>query len=842
MSRLLSQPALDTQAMLEWPALQARLLTLCQTPYGSDCWQHEPFLPDEDAVAAHLREVTWLRQCLERAGEPPDASITQADGRPVLGRALPGATLSGRDLALMGQTLRSGLALVRYCRQAMATWGLSDAQGLCHGFYERVQMAYAAPEPLALLGLLSAAVDDSGQMLDSASPELARLRREARRQRERIHERMQAFFTDSQTAAALQDRVLTERDGRATLPVQAAFKSVIPGVVHGVSASGATLYIEPHAVVDMNNALRVLYEQMDAEIERVARELTTVIAEAREALEAFFQTLGALDRRLAAARLARLLDADEPVLRRQGVPGLSLRQARHPLLWLQAADRTGIVANDVDLGDESPSGTRTLIITGPNTGGKTVFLKLVGLFALMLHAGLHLPAARGSHMALFDPVLVEIGDQQSLAQNLSTFSAHVGHLARFLHGACASSGGLNGALVLVDEIVAGTDPAEGAALACAVLDALHQAGAITVVTTHLGELKLEARQHPGYANASVAFDAERLCPTYRLITGAPGASHAMAIAERLGVPPAVIARARAYLSAPQRDAADLIESLERKNQEVDHALASAQSAREEAQQAFTQADALRRQIRDEKRQALQLFKVSVQQRLHTLEAELKALQRQCRQSEDLSEATLSEAALRLKRTRTAAAALFAQAEDALADAAAQEPLPVLAVGDTVMCAPWGLQGEILTVDPQEGAATLRVGQMTVRAALGDLSPVALPTARPSRRSRPDGAVTPERLQHAPMPEGEYRPVVTQECHVRGLRVEEALSQVMAFLDSAMMANHAAVRIIHGHGSGALKQAIRAYLQASPYAARFYPGAPAEGGDGQTIVELAQHPS
>ncbi|MBK8189746.1 MAG: Smr/MutS family protein [Vampirovibrionales bacterium] len=833
MSRLFTQPALDVLAMLEWPALDARLQADCWTPYGRDSWREVAFLPDQEAVAAHLRDVMLLRQCIERAGEAPVASEALSDIRPAVARALPGASLGARELGQILQTLRLSRALTGHFQKAFRKAFQEDARekNLEETSFSRRLLSIEFPQPL--LDSLSQAIDAQGDALDSASPELARLRHEERRQRERIHERLQRFLSDPNTAGALQERLITERDGRAALLVQASFKSALPGVIHGASASGATLYIEPHAVVELNNALREIQEGILEEIARIYRALTAQIAEARAALDDWLDLLGELDRRLAAARLARALQAEAPHLISDGPPMILLKRARHPLLLLQAPDPALIIANDASLGQD---GERTLVITGPNTGGKTVFLKLLGLLSLMLRAGLPIPAGADSQMSLLDPILADIGDQQSLSQNLSTFSAHVGYLSRFLETAAARPNGLCGALALIDEIVAGTDPAEGAALARAILEALHQAGALTAVTTHLGELKVEARERDGYVNASVEFDAERLRPTYRLLMGAPGASNAIAIAERLGLSAAVIAQARAFLSAPQRDAAALIESLALKNRQADEALSIAIVAREDAQAAFTQADALRRQARDEKRQTLQTYKTGLQHRLRALEAELKDVQRQLRADPDA-------AARALKQADAAARDLFDEAREALDQESADAPLPAFSTGDRVKSLQWGLEGEILSFKP-DGSAILQAGQLTITAPLSDLTPLHAATPRPrkkspsrlARKSAPPESQSPSKSSpEAPQAD---TPAATLSLHVLGLRVEAALEAVIAFLDEAMLSGEGAVRIIHGHGSGALKKAIRAYLRQSPYVARYAPGAPAEGGDGQTVVILA----
>ncbi len=797
---------------LEWPAIFDRLLEHCRTPFGILTWESETFLDGPDAIRRHLAEVDTLKILLLRYGEPVlDGEIP--DIRPALRRVAKRGELNARELGqILGTLVEGGKMLRHFSKGAKKESARKDAMTALDWLHD-------FPCPEAVREQLAGIIEPGGDMLDSASEELARLRESRRSQRNRIHEGLQKFLHTPEYAQALQDPIITERDGRYVLPVRVEFKAKIPGVVHAGSSSGATIFVEPCGVVDLNNRLQEIEADLHREIRRVLKETSAYLQAHAEELLAFTDLLGRLDKRTAAARLARQLEAEAPKV--MDDQRLALKQVRHPLLLLNRPNRKEVVANDVLLGGDH----RTMVITGPNTGGKTVLLKTAGLCALMVRAGLLIPAAEGSEIAVFDPVLADIGDQQNISQDLSTFSAHLEQLRAFLDPQTDLSRGL----VMIDEIAAGTDPAEGAALARAVLDELHARGGLTIVTTHLGELKLEAHQHSGYLNASVEFDPENLRPTYRLILGVPGTSNAITIARRLGLSDSVIEKAWSFLSRPHRESAELIEELELKNRKLEEELSKAESYRKSTQESWEKVEWTRQQMESEKRSSLQQFKHSLKDRIHQLEAEIRHLRKELQSSGANAVDAVSG---RLKNIDKQAGGIFEDTYEEIGKETPRLNLDDLKPGDEARSKRWNLKGEVLAVDADAGEVILLAGNMKVTVPLADLE---IPTAygkklekksKPKRQEKTGGSVTLASDLD-----------VGLECNVMGMRVEQALEKVQEYLDKASLAGYESVGIIHGHGTGALKKAIRQYLEESPYARRFRPGDPTGGGDGKTIVEL-----
>src|SRR5690606_33765383 len=431
---------------------------------------------------------------------------------------------------------------------------------------------------------LGRTVGPRGEILDTASERLAEIRREVRIAHRRLLDRLNRMLTDAAYAGAIQDAIVTMREGRYVIPVRADRRSQIPGVVHATSASGQTLFVEPMAVVELNNRWRELQMAEEHEIEAILRARSDQIAAAADDLDQTVEAVAAIDLALAKARLAFSMRAVEPILVEASGPGapgghprhrIDLRQARHPLL-----DPDTVVPIDVRIGETY----RILVVTGPNTGGKTVALKTVGLMTLMAQTGLFIPAADGSALSVFSAVYADIGDEQSSGQSLSTFSAHVTKISAMLRSADADS------LVLLDEIGAGTDPQEGSALARAIISALLERGVIAMVTTHYSELKAFAYVTEGTENASVEFDLRTLSPTYRLLLGVAGQSNALAIAERLGMPREVIEAARSYLSPGAERADELLTEIRRRRAEAEKALAAARDQQRAAERARRQAE------------------------------------------------------------------------------------------------------------------------------------------------------------------------------------------------------------------------------------------------------------
>ena len=552
----------NTAQALEWPLIHRQLIERCVSPLGKSTAEALAFSTDVEHVREQLALLRECRSLRHRYGTPPTGRLHPLTLE--LSRLTKGGILSSIDLGMLLETLHTAHAWSEHLRKSLLQENKHETENetvwpLLRRWFERLELPW---EPRATL---SDKITLTGDFLDSASPALHHLRKALEKQRSFVYETLSSYLQSPQFNKALQDPIITEREGRAVLPVRVEMKSVITGIVHGTSTSGSTLYVEPTRVVELNNQIQALQGEIQQEIDRLLHEISEGLRPYAEPLQAAFDWMGEWDFLLAKVSLSETLHAEEPFIEAGHQTFLNLKRARHPLLVLAHSNPSAVVANDIVLEGD---GARVLVITGPNTGGKTVLLKTIGLLALMVKAGLAIPVGEGSRLSLFQEILVDIGDQQDLSQNLSTFSAHLALMRSFLDIGQA----LTSSLILIDEITAGTDPAEGAALARALLETFHESGALVVTTTHLGELKVVAHDHPGFQNASMLFDADQLSPTFRLVIGMPGASHALTIAEQLGLPHRLLERAKAYLSVPQSQSADLIETLETANRQLSQEL------------------------------------------------------------------------------------------------------------------------------------------------------------------------------------------------------------------------------------------------------------------------------
>lgn len=664
------------------------------------------------------------------------------------------------------------------------------------------EIAADLAEETGLVNAISKVLDERGQVKDTASKVLNQIRQELRTGRERLVKKLERMVSDPKTAAMLQEPIVTQREGRFVIPLRAEFKGRLEAVVHDQSSSGATLFVEPLTAVQDNNQLRELELAERDEVRRILAELSAAVGAVSPALILSVEALARLDLAFAKARYAEAIDANQPTLRppddRRG--RIHLLSARHPLL-----PAAGVVPIDLPLGAE----LQALVITGPNTGGKTVSLKTAGLLAAMAQCGLQIPAAAGSELVVFDAIYADIGDEQSIEQSLSTFSSHISNIIRILEQADQRS------LVLLDELGAGTDPGEGAALARALLAEFVERGCITLVATHFPELKLYAHQTEGVLNASVEFDLESLRPTYHLRIGLPGRSNALSIAERLGLSPQIVERARTQIAPEELQADSLLDDI---RQQREAALAARQQADQAAAEAGQLRDQLRRRlegIEDERREILDQAKQQGRQEAEQVASELKQLRGQL--------AALGEELDRLEQAERELKQLGQQL--AVEDEPYLEHEPVLeelSVGDRVRLRSIAAEGIVTALGPSH--AEVQVGSLRVKADLDDLAP-------------PDGgngAQTPARraieikLAHEPP---------SAELNVRGASVEQALEAVEDRLDAAYLAGMPMLRVIHGKGTGALRRAIREWLADSPYVLSSESAPANEGGEGVTLVRL-----
>ncbi len=674
------------------------------------------------------------------------------------------------------------------------------------------------PTRFGLVEVIDQVLDEEGRVLDTASPELAAIRRGLRETHRLLRQRLEAMVRSPDVRPLLQEPIITLRAGRYVLPVKAEHRSRFPGIVHDQSGTGATYFIEPFAVVDLNNRLRTLEQEEEREIRRLLKALSQRVGRAAETLVKVVERLADLDMLFARARYALEMDAVEPRIEPfrempPPHPGSTLRlyRARHPLIPPER-----VVPVDIVLEED----VYALVITGPNTGGKTVTLKTVGLLALMAQSGLFIPAAEGSALSVFRGIYADIGDEQSIEQSLSTFSAHIRNIIRILEKADRRS------LVLLDELGAGTDPHEGAALAWAILDALVKRGVTTLVATHYPELKVYAHRTPGVQNASMEFDPETLQPTYRLLLGLPGRSNALIIARRLGLDAAILREARKRLTPEERGAEDLLAAIQEHEAAARKAREEAERLREELARKEAELQRHLERIEEERRAAVEEARSRAREEAEALRRRLKALERRW-----LYEGRREEEVEALRRDReqleAALKAPTAEPGPSVPETRPQgEPAagPALEPGARVYLPRLRQEGVVLQVEEGEvevqvGTLRLRVSPQEVRVLAGPEQ--ARPEAGPRVQVRP-----PER---APSPGG--------ECHLRGMTVEDALETLERYLEQAYLAGLPWVRIVHGKGTGRLREAVRDFLRKHPLVVRFRGGEPREGGEGVTIAWL-----
>jgi DNA mismatch repair protein MutS2 len=655
---------------------------------------------------------------------------------------------------------------------------------------------------------IRAAVDNAGEVRDDASPELARLRREARGARGRIVERLSRYMLSLPARVQVADASVTVRDGRYVIPIRREGRSEVGGLVHDESATGQTLFVEPPIAIELMNRLRELELATAREIQRILRVLTDAIRPVRAELISAFEALVELDSLFARARYALHVNGYRPDVDTEGTT-FDIVHGRHPLLLASAQD---VVPFDLRL----DPGERTLLVSGPNTGGKTVLLKAMGLIAALTQAGVIAPVGRGTRLPLFGEIYADIGDEQSIEASLSTFAAHLKNLREILERADARS------LALIDEMGSGTDPAEGGALADAILRTLTRRGTLTVASTHLGQLKQIAAEEPGVVNASLHFDAVALRPTYRLQKGVPGRSYGLAIARRLGLPPALLADAEAALPRGERAAGQLLEELESKERAVSAALADATRQREQGGALQSELEERQAELSRREREAERRARQQARDILLGAREEVETVIRELREAAHGGVSAV-EAAARDARRRVEAR-VRAQTERAPAEPPPPGAHAVVAEGAQVRIAASGVQGVV--VELRESRAVVDVGGLRVQVPVAGLSVSDASAAAPARQ-RPAGHVAWSLPENDPSP----------EVDLRGLRAEEVAGRLNPAIDAAIQADLPSLRVIHGKGTGALREAVAEILNADHRIGRFRPGGLGEGGTGVTVVEL-----
>ena len=654
------------------------------------------------------------------------------------------------------------------------------------------------------------AIISEEEIADAASPELADIRRHIRVKSASVRESLQKIISSPTYAKYLREPIITIRSDRFVVPVKSECKSAIPGLVHDVSASGSTFFIEPMQAVNANNDLRELFAQERKEIERILAELSAEAASYQEHINQNFPALVALDATCARPRLSFQMKASAPEIRTDG--RLNLKNARHPLI-----DKKTVVPISVRLGEDFD----TMVITGPNTGGKTVTLKTMGLLTLMAQCGLHVPADDGSCISIYERVLADIGDEQSIEQSLSTFSAHMKNIVEII-GQCDDH-----SLVLFDELGAGTDPAEGAALAIALIQHCRALGANVAATTHYAELKLFAMRTKGVINASCEFSVETLQPTYRLLIGVPGKSNAFAISRKLGLPEQILTEASNLVSENDASFEDVLNQLEQQRQAMEAARAEAEALRLETEKRQKQSEEYFQEIKKEREKAVAKARQEAQHIIddarrtaNEVSEELRQMRKQLKDTADAQGVNLRQAELRRALN---------EAESKLAGEKVQPQRPApsraIRVGDTVELLKLGSKATVLAIN-KDGSYQLQAGIMKINAKPDE---VYLLEHEPNQSAKKiiDRSKRELRMKTA-----------SPELDIRGMTTDEMQGVLGIFLDNAYLANLPSVRIIHGKGTGALRAAVHQELRKSKYVKRFRLGAFGEGEDGVTIVEFA----
>lgn len=762
----------------------------------------EPFSEKADAERAQ-KETTEAMSTLLKLGSPP-VNLAVADSRGSAKRAEQGGTLTARELMDISRLLYVARRMKSYLGET------SEECAVLRDISERLLTAKALEDKI------NAAIISEEEIADDASAELSAIRRRMKNLNGKIKDTLNGMIHSQHYKKFLQDPIVTMRSDRYVIPVRAEYKSEVPGIVHDTSSTGLTMFIEPMSVVNSNNEIRDLRNKEQQEIERILAELSALTAENSHEIFVDFKCIAELDFIFAKGRLSLDMNAAEPKLNDEGI--INFKRARHPLI-----DKDKVVANDISLG----GGTDTLVVTGPNTGGKTVTLKTVGLLSIMAASGLHIPAAEGSDAAVFSKIYADIGDEQSIEQSLSTFSSHMTNTVKILRGVD------NRTLALFDELGAGTDPTEGAALAIAILEHLRSCGAETVATTHYSELKLFALTTDGVQNASCEFDVATLQPTYKLLIGVPGKSNAFAISRRLGLRGDIIDRANAILSDEDIKFEDVITDLEQ-------ARAAARRDAEENERMKRELTELRKKL-EEDRIKLKENKSRILEEAHR-EAKILVMDAKSeaneiiRDLEKMRQQGIKSGALEDKTSK--AREKLRQREESIDEKMRRAAKPK----QTIVEPPKNLKpGELVKIVDLNQEATVikppdKSGNVRVEAGIIKMDVHVSNLRRVDTDKKKQKELAERYVKSTRAFESKTKNVST-EVDVRGQYPEEAWANTEKFLDDCYLAGISPVRIVHGKGTGVLKKHIRDMLRRHRYVASFRPGRFGEGEDGVTVVEL-----
>lgn len=797
-----------TRNDLDWGRLLAALADLCVSDMGKALARDLPFAATRVETRRLLEEAREATELLGAAEPLPSSGLIDVSG--AIGRVGASGVLAPNEIRDVGKALEAARALRRFLAARRA----------------RVPALHAscATDPTldTLADELASSFDADGSLSDKASPRLKELRGEYHAARGRMLSRLEDLMTKYE--GIIQDRFVTEREGRYVLPVRSDAHERFPGIVHATSGSGATLFVEPRAVIPMGNRLKVLEAEVQREEVAVYTRLSARIGETLPSVVGAVEALARADVRAASARLAQQLDLVFPTVVDDAV--LELRAARHPLLVLDGIE---VVPSDLAIRTR-----RAMVVSGPNAGGKTVALKTMGLVALMVRAGLPVPCGDDSTVGIFEVVLTDVGDDQSLSKSLSTFSAHVKNLARILDDTQP------GALVLLDELAGGTDPREGEALAAGMLDSLTARGGAVVVTTHYEGLKALATGDDRFENASMGFDIGEMSPTFRLALGVPGSSSALAVARKFGLPSTVIERAEKFLTRDDLQFETVVRKLNDERAALELARANAERREQETAVLQRQLDEELRNARDREQRHVSKEAEALLGAVRRAREDLRDVQQRLR-AKKLDPASVKDAERTLDRV-AAQVAVGGELDPSALTRERREPETVptdvgaIKKGTRVWVSRIRAEAEVLDVFGN-GSIRVQAGPMKLTLEAHEVKTVA-PAAKGSATTKASAAINTSKPGGDPAGLEVAIQTTDNTCDLRGLRSEDAVSLAISFLDRSINENQRVCFIVHGHGTGALKEAVRRELRSSPYVRFFRAGQSGEGGDGVTVAWLS----
>lgn len=809
-----------TLNILEFPKVKEIIKRHVATPYGREAVSELKPLYNIDHIKREQSRVTQLRAIIENKGIPPFGGIPDIDNH--LRRAYPmEAILDPGALLDIAEALRCARDIRKFFKNAsqldvLADLGIDDILELSEDLEPAPELSEA------ILAKIDPSRRDIGDTLlmvrDNASKELSRLRIERHRIEARIHQRLTSLINALDKDGYLSDNVPTLRDGRYVIPVTSQYKSKVQGIVHDKSSSGATTFIEPKAIVEYGNQLREVQAQEKVEVFKILAALTTEVRVELGPIRLAVDRIATLDSISARARYSINLDMTEPRISEYGI--INLMEARHPLLR-ETMGPEQVVPIDLQLGDEA----RLMVVTGPNTGGKTVTIKTVGLLTLMALAGMHISAAPGSQVAVFENVFADIGDEQSIEQSLSTFSSHITNIANILKEVNDQT------LVLLDELGAGTDPSEGSTLGQAMLETILKKGGLAIVTTHLNQLKHFAANHEKAINAAVEFDIVTLQPTYHLLVGLPGHSNALAIAKRLGLDEAVINRASELIGEPEHDSSVMLRHIQEARSSIAVDRAEARRLKLQLMDARDKYEKRLESLMSKRSKIIESAHAEARAIIQKSQQEIKDVLTKARQLEK----EIGTSAIEQKQVRSELKKLeFEQKKiEDLAETAEKKARTVneprapkfdeLKVGMMVDVPAMGDSGKIVELIPKRNTVRIAVKGMDLQLPLKEIKPL----------KEEKAAAQPPRTTA----KYERKPAVPLELDIHGKRIHEAMPLLEKYLDDAVLSGVSPVRIIHGVGTGRLRAAVVQMLDEHPNVTNFRPGERGEGGPGATVVSL-----